>query len=100
MSSPTHEAIATVAKRAPLAVVQVPTVEPSAGEIRVRNEWTSMGPLELHRADGGLLISSYPLVLGDSFAGTVDMVGADVTDLKPGDKVGTSCYQGKSTVDT
>ena len=83
----THSAIVTTALRAPLEITQVPTLRPEAGEVKVQTEWTSMGPLQLHQADGGLLVS-HPQILGDSIAGTVVEVGSHVKGLSVGDKVG------------
>lgn len=82
----THSAVVTVAARAPLELMDLPTVPPKAGEILVRNEWTASTPLDLHQADGGLLVQ-HPQVLGDGVAGTVVQVGEGVTNLKEGDKV-------------
>ena len=67
----THDAVATPGKRMPLRIIEVETAAPEPGEVVVRVEWTSSSPLDLHRADGGLLIPSYPFILGGSFAGTV-----------------------------
>lgn len=49
-------------------------------------EWTASTPLDLHQADGGLLVK-YPQVLGDGIAGTVVEVGPGVENLSVGDKV-------------
>ena len=82
----THAAVVTVATRAPLEIRQVPTVQPSEGEVRVRVEWTASTPLDLHQADGGLLVT-HPQVLGDGIAGTVVQVDPGVKNLKLNDKV-------------
>ena len=82
----THSAVATVAVKAKLGLIQVPTVKPSGNQVRVRNEWTASTPLDLHQNDGGLLVT-HPQVLGDSTAGTVVEVGPDVQRLRVGDKV-------------
>jgi NADPH:quinone reductase-like Zn-dependent oxidoreductase len=82
----THSSIATVGIKAPLAIVQVPTVRPTGNQVRVRVEWTASTPLDLHQNDGGLLVK-HPQVLGDSTAGTVVEVGPDAKTLKVGDKV-------------
>ena len=82
----THSAIVTTAIHAPLEILQVPTITPDAGEVRVRVEWTASTPLDLHQADGGLL-AKHPQVLGDSVAGTVVEVGPDVKSLRLDDKV-------------
>jgi len=75
-----------VATRAPLAVHQVPTIAPSAGEVLVRVEWTASTPLDLHQNDSGLLVV-HPQVLGDGAAGTIVEVGEGVKKLAVGDRV-------------
>lgn len=82
----THRAVVTVALRAKLEILEVTTVKPASDEVRVRNEWTTSGPLEVHQNDGGLLVK-HPQILGDSIAGTVVETGVDVTSVKVGDKV-------------
>ena len=82
----THAAVVTVAKGAPLELHHVPTVTPTSNQVRIRNEWTASTPLDLHQADGGLLVNP-PQVLGDGVAGTVVEVGPSVKNLKVGDKV-------------
>jgi NADPH:quinone reductase-like Zn-dependent oxidoreductase len=82
----THSAVATVAKKAPLGIIQVLTVTPKRYQVRVRVEWTASTPLDLHQNDGALLVS-HPQILGDSIAGTVVEVGLDTKRLRVGDKV-------------
>ncbi|KAI9668877.1 MAG: hypothetical protein M1831_000947 [Alyxoria varia] len=82
-----HTAIATPAPRAPLTTIQTPTIPPHADEVLVRVEYACSGLPDLHQADGGMLISSYPEVLGDALAGSVVSVGWAVTHVQPGDKV-------------
>ena len=86
----THSAVVTVAIRAPLELISVPTVDPVADEVLIRVEWTASTPLDLHICDGGLLGGELPQVLGSNRAGTVIKVGPDVKGLKVGDKV--RCY--------
>lgn len=86
MATPTHNGVATVAIRAPLAIIQQPTIQPGEGEVLVRVEWTASTPLDLHQNDGGLLVE-HPQVLGDGVAGTVKSIGAGVQNLAVGDKV-------------
>ncbi len=82
----THNAVVTVAIRAPLALIQVPTVQPEGREVLVRAEWTASTPLDLHQNDGGLLVK-HPQILGDAIAGTVLKTGPEVRNLAVGDKV-------------
>lgn len=82
----THFAIVTVGPGLPLQVLQVPTPVPIKDQVLVRSEWTASTPLDLHQADGGLLIK-HPNILGDGVAGTVVEVGPEVSTLAVGDKV-------------
>ena len=81
-----HAAVATLGLKAPLGIIQVPTLKPTGDQVRVRVEWTASTPLDLHQNDGGLLVK-HPQVLGDGTAGTVVEVGDQVKRLKVGDKV-------------
>jgi NADPH:quinone reductase-like Zn-dependent oxidoreductase len=82
----THSAIASVGIKAPLGIIQVPTITPTGNQVRVRVEWTASTPLDMHQNDGGLLVT-HPQVLGDGTAGTVVEIGSEVKRLKVGDKV-------------
>lgn len=90
----THPAVAIVAARAPLEILNQQTEAPGVGEALIHVEWTSSTPLDLHQADGGLLVKP-PQVMGSSFGGTVAALGPidpanpDSHDpkLKVGDKV-------------
>ncbi|KFA55380.1 hypothetical protein S40293_05698 [Stachybotrys chartarum IBT 40293] len=73
----THLAIASTAKRAPLTTISVPTVAPGPGEVVVRVQWAASTPLDLHQADGGVAVQSYPFVMGCNLAGVVVAVGPD-----------------------
>lgn len=82
----THPAIVTVSPGAPLEIHQYPTPEPEGNEIKLIVEYVASTPLDLHQADGHLLVNP-PLILGDGVAGTVLSVGPDARHFKPGDKV-------------
>jgi NADPH:quinone reductase-like Zn-dependent oxidoreductase len=84
--SKSHRAVVTVEARKPLEVRDVPTPIPKANEVLVHVEWTASTPLDLHQADGGLLVK-HPQVLGDSSGGTVADVGPEVKQFAVGDKV-------------
>jgi NADPH:quinone reductase-like Zn-dependent oxidoreductase len=87
---PTHPAVVTTAPRAPLETLEVPTVAPGPGQVLIHVLWTSSTPLDLHQADGGLLIS-HPALMGSSYGGTIVQLGPDqpprAQNLKVGDKV-------------
>lgn len=69
-----HPAVVIVAPRAPLEILMQQTEAPGAGEALIHVEWTSSTPLDLHQADGGLLLKP-PQVMGSSFGGTVVALG-------------------------
>ncbi len=85
-SMTTHPAVVTVSPGAPLEILQVPTPTPKDDEIRVRALWTASTPLDLHQADGGLLVK-HPQVLGDGIAGPIVELGPFATKYKVGDVV-------------
>ncbi|KAK3949371.1 chaperonin 10-like protein [Pseudoneurospora amorphoporcata] len=76
---PTHPAVVITAPRAPLSILYRPTEAPGPGEALVHVEWTTSTPLDLHHADGGLLIDP-PHVGGSSFGGTVIALGPAPSD--------------------
>lgn len=91
----THAAVVTPAKRAPLAILNVPTKPPAAGEVVVRVQWAGCTPLDLHQADGALLVQ-HPQVLSDSFSGVIVAVGAadkEEQELRVGDTVAGFAFQ-------
>jgi NADPH:quinone reductase-like Zn-dependent oxidoreductase len=98
MSLPTTQtAIASPARRSPLASLSVPVHPPGPGEIVVLVQWTASTPLDLHRADGGLGITAYPSLLGDGgAAGEIVAVGAggDLKGLTVGERVMVFAFRG------
>ncbi|KAK5631792.1 hypothetical protein RRF57_007506 [Xylaria bambusicola] len=55
-------------------------------EIRVNIKWTASTPLDLHQADGGLLVEP-PMRTGSTGAGIVVETGPDVKHFQVGDRV-------------
>ena len=69
---------------------QMPDVEPKANEVRVRIEAAAFNPLDSKIAIGAMkdwFPISFPYVPGTDFAGVVEAVGSDVSDVAPGDAV-------------
>lgn len=73
-----------------LQLIELPRPEPGPGEIRVRVRAAGVQPADLAVRQGwgppGIEVS-YPQILGNEFAGTVDLPGPGVTGLSPGDEV-------------
>ncbi|KAI0379670.1 GroES-like protein [Hypomontagnella monticulosa] len=86
MAARTHDALVIVAPRKPYEIHQYPTISPEGDEVMVHVKWTASTPLDLHQADGGLLIET-PHITGASAAGVVVEVGPHVKHLQVGDRV-------------
>ncbi len=74
----------------PIALMDLPTPEIAAGEVRIRVRAAGVNPFDWKVADGELkdeLEHRFPLILGFDAAGVVERVGADVTELAEGDEV-------------
>jgi NADPH:quinone reductase-like Zn-dependent oxidoreductase len=77
----------------PLRLVDLPTPEPRAGEVRVRVHAAGVNPIDwklrtgAYRLAARLLAPPAPYVPGVDFAGIVDAVGDGVTHFRPGDRV-------------
>src|SRR5215212_10196182 len=71
-------------------LVDVPAPEAKPGEVLVRVHAASVNGVDLSIASGqlqGMMEYRFPVVLGKDFAGTVEAVGAEVTDFAAGELV-------------
>lgn len=68
-----------------IGTVDAPT-EPQAGHVIVRVYAAGLNPVDIKRTAAPIPPDSTPIV-GHDFAGVVESVGADVTDVQEGDKV-------------
>jgi NADPH:quinone reductase-like Zn-dependent oxidoreductase len=71
-------------------LADIPTPEAQPGEVLVRVHAASVNGIDLSIASGqlqGMMEYHFPVVLGKDFAGTVEDVGAGVTDFAAGDRV-------------
>jgi NADPH:quinone reductase-like Zn-dependent oxidoreductase len=72
----------------PFEIVQVPKPTTLAPDhVLIRQRVIALNGLDAKQRDFGILISRWPHVLGIEGAGIIEAVGADVTDLSPGDEV-------------
>jgi len=71
-----------------IEIEDLPVPQPKAGEVLVRVVAAGVGPWDaLIREDQGGVKSDFPITLGSDIAGTVETVGAGVTQFKKGDAV-------------
>ncbi|GAA3387950.1 quinone oxidoreductase family protein [Cryptosporangium minutisporangium] len=71
-------------------LTQAPPPEPAPDEVLVRVHTSSVTPHDAIVASGAAaryMTYRFPVVLGSDLAGTVEAVGAEVSDLSPGDRV-------------
>lgn len=78
------------ARAAPFELQTLDLAPPCADEVLVRIVASGMCQTDLHARDGYFPMLPYPIVCGHEGAGIVEAVGAEVTDLAPGDPVAIS----------
>src|SRR4051812_40928799 len=83
-----HEVRGVVAAsvKAPVTVETVVVPDPGPGEALVRVLACGVCRTDLHYREGGIN-DAFPFLLGHEASGTVEAVGAGVTDVAPGDFV-------------
>lgn len=86
----TQQSIA-IASLKTLTTITTPVSRPPPSHTLIRVSFTASTPLDLHRADGGLLIPSYPALSGSGGISGV-VVASDV--LQPGDRVMSFAFHG------
>lgn len=74
----------------PLVAEERPDPLPAPGEVRLRVEACAVCRTDLHVVDGDLSDPKLPLVPGHEIVGVVDRVGAGVTTLQVGTRVGAA----------
>jgi NADPH2:quinone reductase len=70
-----------------LAWEDIPTPEPGPQEALIKHEAVGLNFIDIYFRSGLYKAPSMPLIIGQEGAGTVVAVGAQVTSLKPGDRV-------------
>src|SRR5512138_213473 len=76
-----------------LKLEDVPVPDPGVGEARVKIEAIGVNFIDIYHRKGSYK-GSLPLTLGQEAAGTVDAVGPNVVEVRPGDRVAYSSVQG------
>ncbi len=78
---------------APLRLREVPVPEPGPGQVRVRVHVCGVCRTDLHVVEGELPPDTRPIIPGHQAVGIVDQLGAGVTTLRHGDRVGIAWLQ-------
>jgi propanol-preferring alcohol dehydrogenase len=74
----------------PLELVESPAPNAEAGQVRLRVEACGICRTDLHVIEGELTVPRLPLIPGHQIVGVVDQVGAGVTRVRKGDRLGVS----------
>lgn len=74
--------------------VAVPRPIPGPNEICIRTKAVALNPLDAKQYAHGVLVQSWPAVLGVDASGIVESVGHSVQDFQPGDEVFGFCGMG------
>ena len=88
LASTTMTAMALYAPHAPLVMETRPMPAPGPSEIRLKVEACGVCRTDLHVVDGELTKPKRPIVPGHEIVGRVDALGAGVTALRLGERVG------------
>ncbi|KAH8157797.1 hypothetical protein CIB48_g10448 [Xylaria polymorpha] len=78
----THDGLVLVDTQTPYEVRKFSTISPEGDEILINVKWTASTPLDLHQADGGLLVD-YPMRTGSTGSGIVVECGPDASTSRP-----------------
>ena len=76
-----------------LRLEEVPDPAPSSGEALVRIESAGVNFIDVYHRTGQYKVA-YPTTIGQEGAGVVETVGADVRDVRPGDRVAWAAVLG------
>lgn len=71
----------------PFQIVHVPKPSLAPDEVSIRQRVIALNLLDTKQHDTGLLIKTWPHVLGIEGAGIIEAVGSDVRDFQAGDEV-------------
>ena len=82
------KAMVLTAPREPLSLAELPVPSPGSGQLQIRVHACGVCRTDLHVYDGELPDPRLPLVLGHEIVGTVTALGAGVTGVAIGDRVG------------
>lgn len=71
----------------PFALASVPRPIPGPNDLLVRTKAVGLNPSDAKMLYDGLIVTSWPVVLGHESAGVVESVGKNVTEFQAGDEV-------------
>lgn len=87
MAPLTQKALILDEKFGKLVVNTIPVSKPGPGEILVKVHATALNPVDWKVHRYGILVPTFPAILGTDISGDVEDVGEGVTDFERGDRV-------------
>jgi D-arabinose 1-dehydrogenase-like Zn-dependent alcohol dehydrogenase len=76
----------------PLIVEDVPVPQPGPDDVLIRVKACAVDQFDLTIRDGKFPTAKTPIILGHEIAGVVESVGANVDNIRPGDRVTSTLY--------
>lgn len=84
----THQkALILPSRQGAFVVGTIVVPKPASGEILIKIYATALNPIDWKIQAYGIVVDTYPAVLGSDIAGIVEEVGQDVVDFEVGDRV-------------
>ena len=74
--------------QSPLALLEVDEPQPAADEVRLKVSVCAVCRTDIHIVEGDLALHRSPIVPGHQVVGRIDQVGAKVTRLRVGQRIG------------
>ena len=87
MAPPTQKALLLDAKFGKFVVDTIPVPKPGPGDILVKVKAAALNPVDWKIQKYGMLVETFPAILGLDISGDVEELGEGVTDFKKGDRV-------------
>jgi len=82
-----HKAVYLEKVGVPFSIGAIDTKSPAKGEVCIRVHALAINPVDWKIQDSGYPTNSWPIILGEDVAGTIEAVGDGVTRFKSGQRV-------------
>ena len=87
MAPSTQKALILYEKFGNLSVGTLPVPKPGSGEILIKVKAAALNPADWKIRKYGVVVETFPAILGLDIAGDVEEIGEGVTDFQKGDRV-------------
>lgn len=87
LSALQQDALLLGSRQGTFSVDTIPVPQPGANEVLIRVEAAALNPIDWKIQKYGIVVETYPAVLGSDIAGVIEDVGSNVTAFAMGDRV-------------